>query len=57
MFGALGHANGGFLGGLLFDSTGSYELAYGVAAAMGALNLLLVGTVLLRPRGKGPLAA
>ncbi|MCU9840484.1 MFS transporter [Ruegeria sp. WL0004] len=57
MFGALGHANGGFLGGLLFDFTGGYELAYGVAAAAGVLNLLLVGTVLLKPRGQGPLAA
>jgi len=57
MFGALGHANGGFLGGMFFDMTGGYSTAFGVAAAAGLLNLLLVGTILLRPRGPAPAPA
>ena len=37
--------------------TGGYELAYGVAAAAGVLNLILVATVLLRPRGPDAIPA
>ncbi|MBV7378990.1 MFS transporter [Maritimibacter dapengensis] len=42
-FGWLGHANGGFMGGWLYDLTADYSVAYGVAALSGALNLVVVG--------------
>ena len=45
MFGWFGHANGGFLGGYLYDMTNDYASAYGIAALAGALNLLVVGTL------------
>lgn len=48
MFGFLGHANGGFLGGYLHDLTAGYSAAYGVAALMGALNLVVVGVLYLK---------
>ncbi|MDH3263407.1 MAG: MFS transporter [Paracoccaceae bacterium] len=38
-----GHGLGGFLGGLFFDLTGSYDLSFGLAAAAGLGNLALVG--------------
>jgi MFS family permease len=47
MFGWFGHANGGYLGGALFDATGNHGAAYGVAAATGLANLLVVGTLAL----------
>lgn len=43
MFGWFGHANGGFLGGFLYDQTADYAVAYGMAALAGALNLVVVG--------------
>lgn len=53
MFGWFGHANGGFLGGYLYDLTGDYTAAYGIAALAGALNLLVVATLFLKIRGSG----
>jgi MFS family permease len=53
MFGWFGHANGGFLGGYLYDMTNGYAAAYGIAAFAGALNLLVVGTLLWKIRGPG----
>ncbi|MGB6229779.1 MAG: MFS transporter, partial [Litorimonas sp.] len=58
MFGWFGHANGGYLGGALFDATGGHKAAYGVATATGLTNLLVVGTLALwlrrdRTRGRG----
>ena len=53
MFGWFGHANGGFLGGYLYDMTGGYAAAYGVAAMAGALNLLVVGVLFWKIRGPG----
>lgn len=50
LFGWLGHANGGFLGGYLFDRTGDYGMAYTIAAAAGALNLIIVGTLYMKTR-------
>ena len=58
-FGWLGHANGGFLGGYLYDLTGGHEAAYGIAAASAALNLVVVGLLYrrtLRPTGASALA-
>ncbi len=51
MFGWFGHANGGYLGGYLFDMTGNYSAAYALAALAGALNLLVVGTLYWKIRG------
>lgn len=53
MFGWFGHANGGFLGGFLFDITDDYATAYAIAALAGALNLLVVGMLLWKIRGSG----
>lgn len=52
MFGWLGHANGGYLGGALFDLGGSHEPAYAIAAASAFLNLVVVGTLFLKTRGR-----
>ena len=52
-FGWLGHANGGFLGGYLFDITGDYAYPYGAAAAAGVLNLIVVSTLLKKTRTPG----
>ncbi len=39
----LGMGTGGYAGGALFDSTGSYVAAFFLAGAVGALNLLVIG--------------
>ena len=53
MFGWFGHANGGFLGGYLYDMTNDYAAAYAIAALAGALNLLVVATLRWKLRGPG----
>jgi cyanate permease len=50
LFGWLGHANGGFLGGFLFDLTGDYSVSYALAATSGLLNLVVVGLLYRRTR-------
>ena len=45
-FGNLGMGLGGFLGGLLFDLSGTYTLSYATGAATGTVNLLIVGSLL-----------
>ena len=60
MFGWFGHANGGYLGGYLYDMTADYAAAYGMAAAAGALNLFVVSILyymIKRPGGAQPVAA
>ena len=57
MFGWFGHANGGYLGGLLYDMTASYTTAYGLAAAAGILNLAIVASLYLRTRKPSPALA
>ena len=52
-FGWLGHANGGFFGGYLFDQMGDYSVAYALAATAGALNLLIVAILYFKIRGQG----
>lgn len=51
LFGWIGHANGGYLGGFLFDLTGEYSLAYAIAAYAAAINLVVVGTLYMKTRG------
>ena len=50
MFGWFGHAIGGYQGGLFYDLTGDYSTPYGIAAASGVINLLVVSSLLLRLR-------
>jgi MFS family permease len=50
MFAWFGHAIGGYQGGLLYDLTGAYDAPYAVAAIAGAVNLVIVSTLLRRTR-------
>jgi MFS family permease len=45
MFGWFGHANGGYVGGLLYDLTEGYGMTYGFAAIAGFANLIVVGSL------------
>ena len=59
LFGAIGMALGGGLGGYLFDLTGSYSPAFLAGAAFNVLNLGIVFTLVTRRRrlgGAPPLA-
>jgi MFS family permease len=52
LFGAIGNALGPFLAGLIFDKSGSYQLAFLICAAVGAIGV--IAALLLRPTsGKG----
>lgn len=56
-FGWLGHAIGGYQGGWLYDATGSYHAAFGLAAGAGLINLVIVGALwrmTLGPRRLSP---
>jgi MFS family permease len=48
LFGTVGMALGGWLGGQIFDLTGSYHSAFLVGIAFNLGNLAAVGTLLLR---------
>ena len=48
LFGAIGMAVGGWLGGFIFDLTGAYRDAFAVGLLFNLLNLVIVGTLLLR---------
>ncbi len=48
LFGSIGMALGGWLGGQIFDLTGSYQNAFLVGVAFNLCNLTLVGTLLHR---------
>lgn len=54
MFGWFGHANGGYLGGVLFDWTGNYTASYAMAALAGLANLAVVRTLLAHRNRPGP---
>ena len=58
LFGAIGMALGGGIGGYLFDATGSYTPAFLAGAAFNALNLVIVCSLVFRRRRMGapPLA-
>lgn len=55
LFGTIGMALGGWLGGLVFDLTASYRPAFLVGVAFNAFNLFLIGGLLLQRR-RPPLA-
>lgn len=60
MFGWFGHANGGYMGGYLYDLTADYASAYAMAAGAGALNLvvmIILYQMIKRPSGAQPLPA
>ncbi len=48
LFGTIGMALGGWLGGLIFDLVGSYRIAFLVGVGFNVMNLLLIGTLLWR---------
>ena len=56
LFPSLGMAIGGWLGGYIYDLTGSYETAFVVGVAFNAVNLIIIGT-LIRWRRRGLLIA
>ncbi len=47
----LGMALGGWMSGAIFDWTGSYQAAFINGIAWNALNLVIVGFLILRARG------
>ena len=56
LFPSLGMAIGGWLGGYIYDLTGSYDAAFAAGVASNAVNLIIVG-VLIRWRRRGLLIA
>lgn len=46
-----GHGLGGYVGGYLFDLTGTYDLTFLTAAAAGAVNLVIVAALFLAVGG------
>lgn len=52
-FGWIGHAIGGWQGGLFFDLTGDYNLTYLSAAIAGSVNLVIVGAIYVKVRQRG----
>lgn len=50
-----GHGLGGYVGGVFFDMTGTYDLTFAVAVAAGVANLIVVGLLfVLVARGEQP---
>jgi MFS family permease len=50
MFTALGMASGGWLAGILYDHFGYYAPAFAVGIGANLVNLLLIGTLVMRQR-------
>ena len=48
LFGTIGMALGGWLGGFVFDTTGTYRLAFLVGVIANVVNLVLIGTLIYR---------
>ncbi|MBI4391759.1 MAG: hypothetical protein HY575_07705 [candidate division NC10 bacterium] len=57
LFGTLGMAAGGYLGGMLFDVSGSYTVPFLVSILFGALNLTLAVALVLGQRRLAPVGA
>ena len=55
MGGAIGMAVGGWLGGHIFDMTGSYHLAFYLGLAFNIGNLAIIGTLFARWKRRGGL--
>jgi len=54
-FGLLGMAAGAWLGGLLYDSFGSYAVAFQAGILSNLANLLVIGFLVARRHGRGTL--
>ena len=52
LFGTFGMAAGGWVGGRIFDATGSYRDAFLTGVAINLVNLVIVGSLILRARGR-----
>ena len=48
LFGAIGMGLGGWLGGYVFDQTGSYRIAFAIGLAFNLANLAIVGSLRAR---------
>jgi hypothetical protein len=48
----MGMSLGGYLGGLLYDLSGAYPVAYATGALAGLVNLAIVGTLLVTTRAR-----
>jgi MFS family permease len=63
LFGWIGMAIGGWLGGLMFDATGNYNWAFSIGSIAGVINLLILALLFTRirrqnrPQGAFPEAA
>lgn len=57
LFGTFGMAAGGWLGGRVFDYTGSYQHAFLIGVALNLVNLAIIGSLVLRDRGQRRAAA
>jgi MFS family permease len=51
-FGNMGMSLGGYLGGLLYDLSGAYPVAYATGALAGLVNLAIVGALLVTTRAR-----
>ena len=51
-FGNLGMALGGYLGGVIYVTSGGYPAAYAVGALAGVVNLIIIGSLFLRLRSQ-----
>jgi hypothetical protein len=56
-FGWLGHAIGGWQGGLSYDLTGAYAWAFTNATLFGLINLVIVGSIYIVARRKALVVA
>ncbi|MDF1717983.1 MAG: MFS transporter [Antarcticimicrobium sp.] len=53
----LGMALGGWMSGWIYDLTGNYQMAFLNGIAWNLLNIVIIGTLLLRSRPRAPRAA
>jgi len=56
-FGNVGMSLGGYLGGLIYDLSGGYPIAFATGAVAGVLNLLIIGSLLATTRARQSAAA
>jgi MFS family permease len=56
MFTAVGMASGGWIAGLLYDHFGYYAPAFATGIGSNLLNMLIVGTLVMRQRSQAALA-
>jgi cyanate permease len=53
LFGACAMGFGSWMGGALFDATGSYTIPFMIGVAANCINLVIVGTLLTKARPGG----